>query len=499
MDVLLTFTGFHDPFHKGLVEQEELLGPILSLLAARSFSKVILIDTPATREITKQTAFEVGERHGSALTEVIKCDFNDPTDYSQILSTLTAIADKVRTEHESARLFVSTASGTPQMHACWLLITASGKLPATLLQVRPPRFVTKERPQISELDLTSEEFPLIRFRQSSVDKEAEPNSATNDATRRVGIVGEHPELKNVIDSVQMVAPYNTPVMITGESGTGKELFATLTHVLSTRGNQPFVAVNCAALPDTLIESILFGHRRGAFSGATTNQMGKFDAANKGTLFLDEVAELPIQSQGKLLRVLQDGMIEPLGSREPHKVNVRIICATNKDLSKMVVRGEFREDLFFRLNVAEIHLIPLRERRVDIPLLALSILDRLNGSLRRAKQLSVNALNRLQSHNWPGNVRELENVIERSTLLCPKTVIDADDLLFQVAPPKPTTFDFLPEPEEGFSLEAYLKSTRKQIILKALDATKGNQSAAARLLGISPQAVNNFLSDLQRES
>ena len=223
-----------------------------------------------------------------------------------------------------------------------------------------------------------------------------------------------------------------------------------------------------------------------------DQVGKFDTADKGTLFLDELGELPIPAQAKLLRVLQDGLVEPIGQAKAHKVDVRIVGATNRDLRKLVRQGKFREDLFYRLNVGEIKLPPLRERRSDIPKLALHILDRLNGSLRRPKRLSAEALSRLQSHNWAGNVRDLENVIERSVRLCRNDVLDADDLLITEPVTYADPLDALPEPYEGFSLDEFLGSARKQMILRALEAANGNQSQAARMLGITPQAVHKFL-------
>ncbi len=377
------------------------------------------------------------------------------------------------------------------MHACWVLLTASGEIPARILHVRPPHFVTKEHPLVSELDLFSPEFPTVRFQDIPLPVE---ESKINAGSVRVelGIVGDHPSMHRSIEMATMLAPSQAPVLIFGETGTGKELFARYIHRLSGRSLQTFLAVNCAAIPEDLVESLLFGHRKGAFTGAINDQIGKFDAADKGTLFLDELGELPLPAQAKLLRVLQDGMVEPIGKTKAHKVDVRIVGATNRDLRKLVKQREFREDLFYRLNVGEIKLPPLRERRSDIPQLALHMLDKLNASLRRPKRLSAEALSRLQSQTWPGNVRDLENVIERSVRLCRRDVLNADDLLIG----EPVTFadplDALPNPYEGFSMDEFLGSARNQMILRALEAAKGNQSQAARMLGISPQAVHKFL-------
>jgi len=221
-------------------------------------------------------------------------------------------------------------------------------------------------------------------------------------------------------------------------------------------------------------------------------LGKFDLANGGTLFLDELAELPLAAQAKLLRVLQDGMVEPVGADGPHEVDVRVVAATNRDVAKAIKSGAFRKDLYYRLNVGEIVLPPLRDRRSDIPKLALQVLDRVNASMRSPKRLSQGALARLQGHLWPGNVRDLQNVIERSVRLCRTQVLDAEDLLISEPITHADPLDALPEPHPGFSLDKFISSARKQLILRAIEIANGNQSEAARLLGISPQAVNKFL-------
>jgi transcriptional regulator with PAS, ATPase and Fis domain len=491
MDILLTFSGFHDPYFKGLVDGEEQPGPILSLLSMRSFDQIFLFATPNTKRITQDTKEAILKLHRHREVHVLEINLDDPTNYQEIFKGLRSHLQNIIESFQAAKFFVAVASGTPQMHACWVLLVASGVIPARILQVRPPHFVTKDRPLVSEIDLSSSEFPTVRFHAGSTlveEKEADINSAII----QLGIVGDHPAMQRVIEMGSMLAPSQAPILIFGETGTGKELFARFIHRRSGRSRENFLAINCAAIPEDLVESLLFGHKKGAFTGAITDQVGKFDAANKGTLFLDELGELPLQAQAKLLRILQDGMVEPLGQAKPHKVDVRIVGATNRDLRKLVRQGKFREDLFYRLNVGEVKLPPLRERRSDIPKLALHILDRVNSSLRRPKRLSSDALSRLQSHSWPGNVRDLENVIERSVRLCRRDVLDADDLLITEPVTYADPLDSLPDPYEGFSLDEFLGSARKQIILRALEAAKGNQSQAARMLGITPQAVHKFL-------
>jgi len=282
------------------------------------------------------------------------------------------------------------------------------------------------------------------------------------------------------------------VLIRGETGTGKELFARLVHRLSGRPADRFIALNCAAIPADLVESTLFGHKKGAFTGATSDHRGRFDVADGGTLFLDELGELPLSTQAKLLRVVQDGAVEPVGAAAPHQVDVRVIAATNRDVHKAIRDGAFREDLYYRLNVGEILLPPLRERRSDIPMLALHVLDRVNATLRRPKRMSTAALARIQNHDWPGNVRDLSNIIERSARLCRVDVMDADDILIADPITHADPLSALPEPDPGFSLDEFLRGARKQLILRALELSGGNQSEAARLLGVTPQAVSKFM-------
>ncbi len=497
MDVLLTFTGFHDPYFRGLVDQEEHPGPILSLLSTRSFDHIFLFDTPLTHKVTEETKEAISKLYRNSKIHVLEISLDDPTNYQDIFRGIRAHLPSIISSFETASFFVAVASGTPQMHACWVLLTSSGEIPARLLHVRPPHFVTKERPLVSVVDTSSPVFPTVRFQAGQI--RGEGGVDVDSASVQLGIVGDHPTVQRVIETCTLLAPSQAPILILGETGTGKELFARFVHRLSGRTREIFVAVNCAAIPTDLAESILFGHKKGAFTGAITDQVGKFDAADKGTLFLDELCDLPLPAQAKLLRVLQDGLVEPIGRAKPYKVDVRIVGATNRDLRKLVRQGKFREDLFYRLNVGEVKLPPLRERRSDIPKLALHVLDRVNGSLRRPKRLSPGALSRLQSHDWPGNVRDLENVIERSARLCRHDVLDSDDLLITEPVTYADPLDALPDPYEGFSLDEFLGSARKQMMLRALEATNGNQSRAARLLGMTPQAVHKFLQQSKRRT
>jgi len=490
MRVLLTFTGFHDPFAPGLVGDDQQTGPVLTLLDSGPFDRVVLFNTSKMTEVTEKTAQAASSRHPALEVVVKHLSFSDPTDYHSIITSLRSEFQKIR--RDSDEYFIGISSGTPQMHACWILLAASGEIPAKILMTRPPQHVAVDRPLVKEVDLHSPEFPVIRSDFWRVEAQHQLGKNLFDAARELGIVGDHPSMQQALAASSALAASDAPVLILGETGTGKELFANLIHLCSERASKPFIPVNCASLPEQLVESMLFGHKRGAFTGASADVTGKFEQANDGTLFLDELGELPISVQAKLLRVIETGVIEPLGSSRPKQLNVRLVAATNRDLTKDMNEGKFREDLFYRLSMGEINLPSLRERKSDIPKIALSLLDRLNSKLKRGKHLSQSALIRLQGHSWPGNIRDLANVLERSVLLAPNDVLEPEDLLIKSSPRKKDFFASLPDPVDGFSLEKYLSSVRKQLILRALDIAAGNQSEASRLLGLTPQAVHKFL-------
>jgi len=316
----------------------------------------------------------------------------------------------------------------------------------------------------------------------------------DEALRELGIHVGSAVLRYEAERAGVAAGSPLPVLILGETGVGKERFAHLVHRLSPRSSRDMVAINCAAIPKELAESHLFGHIKGGFSGAIADKKGIFEVADRSSLFLDEVAELPLEIQAKLLRVIQDGSFQRVGSTKPLHVDVRIIAATNRDLEREVAAGRFREDLYFRLEVLQIKLPALRERRNEIPELALAVLSQINQRRLRPKQLCKDALLRLESHDWPGNVRELCNVLERSVLYVPKDQISAEDLQIKNSGSLVTNPPDFPEPLAGFSLEEYLSRARKHLIHRALEKSGGNQAEAAKLLGISRQAVNKFLAE-----
>jgi two-component system NtrC family response regulator len=298
-----------------------------------------------------------------------------------------------------------------------------------------------------------------------------------------GIVGTSPAMQEVFSLIERVSFADVPVLITGESGTGKELVARAIHQRSRRAGGPFVALNCAAVPESLLESEFFGHERGAFTGAVRGHVGRFEQAAGGTLFLDEIGAMRVELQAKLLRAIQEREVQRLGSTTPRKVDVRILAATAEDLERSIRRGTFREDLYYRLNVVPIRLPPLRERVEDVTALARHFLDRASKRLgREAPSLAPDALERLQLYPWPGNVRELENCIERMVVLASGPRLGADDLPPHVARPSAS-----PESAADFDLPAggvRLADLERHLIRQALRRSRGNVAPACRLLGIS---------------
>ncbi|MFO1062897.1 MAG: sigma-54 dependent transcriptional regulator [Pirellulales bacterium] len=293
------------------------------------------------------------------------------------------------------------------------------------------------------------------------------------------LVGDHPLMQQVRRLVTKVAPTNSTVLIRGETGCGKELVARSVHDQSLRKDKPFVAINCGALPENLIESELFGHRRGAFTGADNERQGLFEVANQGTIFLDEIGELPLGMQAKLLRVLESGEIRKVGDNQPFHVDVRVVCATHRDLEQMVEEGKFREDLMFRINTFEIYMPALRERVDDIPKLALHLFRRFRQEPISESQLfSPEAMDELKHHAWPGNVRELANVIEHATILCDKPPIRPEHL------PKHFTDRRLRKGLRVAATPMSLKELELAAIQDAVARHQGNKQAAADELGIS---------------
>ena len=311
--------------------------------------------------------------------------------------------------------------------------------------------------------------------------EAENRALREHVDRRLVMVGESPVMQQLRQQIAKAAPTNGRVLVYGENGTGKELVARSVHAMSRRKSGPFGEVNCAAIPEELIESELFGYRRGAFTGAVTDREGKFEAADGGTLFLDEVGDMSLKTQAKVLRVLQEQVVERLGGQGGVRVDVRVIAATNKDLRLAIEKGTFRDDLFFRLNVIPVFVPPLRDRRKDIALLAEHFLSEFAHEYgHRVKSLDDAALTVLKSHSWPGNVRELRNVLERLAIMVPGETIVADDLEFLSGGGRRSGER---PPADAMPLQQARDGFERDYIVRALVAHKGNISRAAEALGV----------------
>ncbi|HID95275.1 MAG TPA: sigma-54-dependent Fis family transcriptional regulator [Candidatus Latescibacteria bacterium] len=307
------------------------------------------------------------------------------------------------------------------------------------------------------------------------------------------IIGKSRKMQELFELVGVIARSRSTVLITGESGTGKELIARAIHYNSPRKTGPFIKVNCAALPESLMESELFGHEKGAFTGAIKQKPGRFERADKGTLLLDEISEMSPSLQAKLLRVLQEREFERVGGIEPIKVDVRIIATTNKNLQQEIEKGNFREDLYYRLNVIPIHLPPLRERKEDIPLLAEYFLDTYNRENGRAVEgISKRALEMLMDYDWPGNVRELENYIERAVVICRGRQLTQRDFPRELSLGAVAVRD-----NGGLKVGWTIKEAERLLISKTLEAYGGSRTKAAQTLGISTRTLRNKLAEYKR--
>ncbi len=314
-----------------------------------------------------------------------------------------------------------------------------------------------------------------------------------DRKDKFTIITRDASMEGLLQEAREVADSRASVFIQGESGTGKELFARFIHRHSNRRTGAFVAINCSALPETLLESELFGHEKGSFTGAISRKRGKFEIADHGTLLLDEISEMDIQLQSKLLRVLQEREIERVGGVSPIPIDVRIIATTNRDIEKQIDEGRFREDLYYRLNVIPIRLPPLRERKDDIPLMVDYFIKKYNSvDHRSVKGLTDDALQCLMQMPWKGNVRELENIIERAILRCRGELITRDD--FSPNGKRSASPDITPD----FTFNMSLKEVEEKVIFNALDRTKGNRTHAAEVLGISVRTLRNKLNEYRKK-
>lgn len=435
---------------------------------------VLIVDDESSQRIVlsgflKEKGFSVLEAaSGAEALEIIR---NSPVDI--------VISDYKMPEMTGVELLSKSRQINPEI--AFIIVTAFGTIENAVEAMKLGAYDYLTKP----IDLDELEIVLKRIneRQKLISENRFLREQLSEKYNFSGLIARSPRMEEVINLAGRVAKSKATVLIRGESGTGKEVLAKAIHYASPRANKPFVAVNCAALNENLLESEMFGHEKGAFTGADRQRKGRFEVADGGTLFLDEVGDLPLQTQIKLLRVLQESQFERVGGNVPITVDVRVITATNRPLEKLIAEGNFREDLFYRINVVTLSIPPLRERKEDIPeLLDYFVRKYLPESGKSNATFSKEALNILMKYDYPGNIRELENIVQHALIISREEVITTEDLpiaksnLLQTENDETiTTHKSMPEQVEAFE---------KKLVLNALSQTKGNQLQAAKLLGIS---------------
>ncbi|WP_237068700.1 sigma-54-dependent transcriptional regulator [Microbulbifer guangxiensis] len=437
--------------------------------------------------------------------------------------TATSLADARRLLAEHSYHFCLTDMRLPDGDGLELVEVIQreldGQLPVAVITAHGNTDTAISALKLGAFDFVSKPVDLERLRslvQLALRLNRERDERSAPSAPRL-LLGEAPLMRKLRAQIAKVARSDAPIYISGESGSGKELAARSIHLQGPRAEQPFIAVNCGAIPSELMESEFFGHKKGSFTGAHRDKPGLFQSAAGGTLFLDEVADLPLPMQVKLLRTIQEKAVRPIGASQEVAVDVRILCATHRDLAREVAEGRFRSDLYYRINVIEIQVPPLRERAGDIPLLADTILRRIAKSAGTAPpELAPGAVGALQRYSFPGNVRQLENILERAFTLCEEGFIQVEDLNLDqdaaTAPSKPATrpqpAEALPNSHEQYqgqfetghygSLDEFLESIERQTIESALQDTRWNRTAAAQKLGISFRSLRYRLKKLGLE-
>ncbi|MDQ8153421.1 MAG: sigma-54 dependent transcriptional regulator [Gemmatimonadota bacterium] len=470
------------------------LGPIAQALEGRPFDEVFLLSNYDDQLVQPYLKWLRGR--SSARVEVHSEKLSGPTQFGEIYeAAVRGIERALGEQRRATSLALHLSPGTPAMAAVWIILGKT-RFPAELIESSRDHGV---RTASVPFDLSAEFLPDLlrepdeRLREASG---GEPPEAPEFAD----IIHKSRVMDRLIQRARRVAIRSVPVLIEGESGTGKEMLARAIHRASPRRERPFVAVNCGAIPADLVESELFGHEKGAFTGATQQRKGHFEVADGGTLFLDELGELPGPAQVKLLRAVQEGEVVRLGSSKPTAVDVRIVAATNRTLTDEIASGRFREDLFYRLAVAVLRLPPLRERPGDLGLLIDYLLGQVNVEAQaepgfKEKKLSSGARNLLLSHPWPGNVRELLNTLRRAAIWSDSAAISSEDVREALLPTIPSAkHDVLRRPlGGGLSLPDLLKEVAQHYLGRAMDEAHGNKTKASELVGLpSYQTLSNWL-------
>ncbi len=491
--VLLTFVGSRDPFRDEAAGLDD--GPLLSLLAVERFDVVHLFyNNDVYLRRASRLLEELQRRPATPEVSYEEIEVDNPTDYESLYVCMQHRGLEIIERHGvDAEYFVSMSSGTPQMQTCWLLLVLGGVLPARLLQIDPPDKVREGESPVREVSPAVDRFPRIQS-PSKLKRElniaarrAEVLSRERSAMERElapNLIGTSKAFRAVVAAAKGIAEHDTPVLITGETGTGKEEIAKLIHFASPRREHPFLPINCAGLPEQIFESVLFGHSAGAFTDAREDKAGLLEEAGRGTVFLDEIGELPLAQQAKLLRVLQDKKFRRLGEAKERACAARVVAATNRDLEEMVDSEEFRQDLLFRLNVVEIDIPPLRERSEDVLALTEHFLSKYCEKYGRELRISEAALDYLRSLPWDGNVRELQHMIERVVLSLPNGEILVKHLKKPTRRKKKADqpIPLVALSDTPIDLPQILEDWERGMIEQAIARYQDNRSAAARHLG-----------------
>jgi DNA-binding NtrC family response regulator len=476
------------------------MGPIAQAVKSLHFDRVILLGD-FEKSISAEYVEWLADVSGVA-ARLFNVKLSGPTRFGEIYQCASDIVSKTLNADEKPDLTFHLSPGTPAMAAVWIIL-AKTRFPATLIESSREHGVNVAS---VPFDISADFIPDLLLQR---DRDLQESAAriSMEAPEFSDIISRSPEMKRIVAMARRIAPRSFPVLIEGESGTGKELLARAIHRASLRRNKPFVAVNCGAIPSDLVESELFGHEKGAFTGALSSRKGYFEEAHQGTLFLDEIGELPLPAQVKLLRALQEMEITRVGSAISRQVDVRIIAATNSKLPLEVAAGRFREDLYYRLSVAVLDLPPLRGRQGDISLLIDHFLRQVNETSAneagfRQKEISAAGKNLLLQHRWPGNIRELYNTILRAAIWSDGNSIDAAEIRASLMPSQP------PESENvlnqplggGFNLQEMLAIVARHYLERALREANGNKTRAAELVGLpSYQTLTNWLKKFHLET
>jgi len=473
------------------------LGPIGQAVTKRSFSDIVLISNYSKEEETHFSAWL--KEKSPAPIHKYHVQLTSPTDFKEIYDAATRVINDIKKKFGSKEVLSTyhLSPGTPAMAAIWIILSKTTH-PAELIESSVEGGLkTVSLP----FDIAADYLPnMLKPMDDEIRRLTQ--GLPPESSEFTEIIHRCKEMKRIVAQARRLAVHDVPVLIQGESGTGKELFARAIHASSARKDKPIVAVNCGSIPSELVESEFFGHKKGAFTGAIADSDGYFIRADGGSLFLDELGELPLPAQVKLLRAIQENKITRIGDNKQISINVRIIAATNRNLSEEVAAGRFREDLFHRIAVGLLHLPPLRERQVDINLIVDHILDNINNKFAgspgwKHKKLSVGARNLMNQWPWYGNVREVYNTLSRASILIAGETIETDDIreaLFPVSGSQKDQEKILNRSlGHGFSLPDVMAEVAGHYMKRAVEESKGNKSKMVTLLGLSNyQTVSNWL-------